>query len=56
MIRIDIFLIYGLQIWKGWIKSKTNPKVSKNINKEDLLASGGFDFDNGQIWDMKMMD
>ena len=36
MLGIDIFLIYGLQIWKGGIKSKKDPENIKNINKEDF--------------------
>ena len=37
MLRIDIFLIYDLQIWKEWIKSEKDPENIKNMNKEDFL-------------------
>ena len=37
MLAIDIFLIYDLQIWKGEIKNKKDPKNIKNMNKEDFL-------------------
>ena len=37
MLEINIFLIYGLQIWKCGIKNKKDPENIKNINKEDFL-------------------
>ena len=37
MLGIDIFLIYGLQIWKGGIKSKKDLENIKNMNKEIFL-------------------
>ena len=41
MIRIDIFLMYDLQIWKGKIKIEKNQKNIQNIMKsqKDMIKS-----------------
>ena len=41
MLRFDIFLIYGMQIWKGEIKGEKDPENIQNIKKsqEDIITS-----------------
>jgi len=46
MLGIDIFLIYGLQIWKEGIKNKKDPENIKNMNKEDFLPQAQVHFSN----------